>query len=147
MPINFNVKTKIKINGKEYNSPDEMPPDVRSLYEKAMANRQNPSANTRINTSSKITFNGQTFNSLDEMPAEVRRIYDDVMSTLDKNVEGVPDPLQPGGESSFGPSAPIIPTPSQTAPAKTNSRAIFWAFTALAILLVIGALLFTLSSH
>ena len=27
MPIN--VKTKIKINGKEYNSPDKMPADVR----------------------------------------------------------------------------------------------------------------------
>jgi hypothetical protein len=147
MPINFNVKTKIKINGKEYSSPDEMPPDVRSLYQKAMANRQNPAANSQIKTSSKITFNGQTFDSLDEMPVEVRRIYDDVMSTLDKNGEGMPNSLQPGGGSSFGPSAPIIPTPRQAAPAKTSSRAIFLAFTALAILLVIGVLLFTLSSH
>jgi hypothetical protein len=29
MPININVKTKIKINGKEYNIPEEMPGDVR----------------------------------------------------------------------------------------------------------------------
>jgi hypothetical protein len=47
MPINFNVKTKIKVNGKEYNSPEEMPPDVRSLYDKAMANRQSFNASTR----------------------------------------------------------------------------------------------------
>jgi hypothetical protein len=147
MPVNFNVKTKIKINGKEYSSPDEMPPDVRSLYEKAKANRQNPSANTRIKTNSKITFNGQTFDSLDEMPAEVRRIYDDVMSTLDKNGEGIPNSHQAEGGSSFGPSAPIIPTPRQASTAKTSSRTIYWAFAALAIALVIGVLLFSLYNH
>ena len=55
MPINFNVKTKIKINGKEYNSPEEMPPDIRSLYEKAMANREGSSANIPGTTNSNTT--------------------------------------------------------------------------------------------
>jgi hypothetical protein len=147
MPVNFNVKTKIKINGKEYNSPDEMPPDVRNLYDKAVSNRQTIPANTQIKTNSRITFNGQTFNSLDEMPADVRRIYDDVMSAYDKNRDGIPDSLQSDGGSTFGPSVPIIPTLRQVAPARSNSRAIIWALAGLVLLILIGLLLLALSGH
>ena len=91
MPINVNVKTKIKINGKEYASPAEMPPDVRQLYEQALAKGV---VSTQVNTKSKITFNGQSYNSIDEMPEDVRRIYDSVMSAMDKDHDGIPDSLQ-----------------------------------------------------
>ncbi len=73
MPANLKIKTKIRINGKEYGSAGEMPPEVRSVYEKAMADRQT-SSGSRVSSHATITFNGQTFSSLEEMPAEVRSI-------------------------------------------------------------------------
>jgi len=33
MPVNINVKTKILINGKEYSSADELPPELRKAYD------------------------------------------------------------------------------------------------------------------
>jgi len=142
MPINFNVKTKIKINGKEYNSPEEMPPDIRSLYEKAMANREGSSANIQGTTNSKIVFNGQTFNNLDEMPADVRRIYDSVITALDKNGGGIPETLRSDGGSTFQPSAPLLPTQSRvTTSSKATSRSIIWIVTILIALLLIGMIL------
>jgi hypothetical protein len=145
MPINFNVKTKIKVNGIEYNSPEEMPPDVRGIYEKAMANREGSTSNTKVN--SKITFNGQTYGSLDEMPLDVRRIYESVMAAVDKNGDGIPDSLQSGGGATFEPSAPFIPPQRNAAPVKTNTRAITVALIALMLLMLIGIMLLAQMRH
>jgi TRAP-type mannitol/chloroaromatic compound transport system substrate-binding protein len=46
------VTRKIVVNGKEYHSVDELPPDVRALYDKAMA-----SADKKV-TVNRITING-----------------------------------------------------------------------------------------
>ena len=146
MPINFNVKTKIKINGKEYNNPEEMPADVRSLYEKAIANRQSSETNIQLNTNSKITFNGQTFNNLDEMPADVRRIYDSIMAAVDKNGDGIPDSLQGDGGTAMEPSGPFLPMQNQvTAPSKASS--IILVITGLLLLLLLGTLILALVSR
>jgi len=142
MPVNFNVKTKIKINGKEYNNLEEMPADVRSLYEKALASRGSTSSNVQFKTNSKITFNGQTFNSLDEMPEDVRRIYESVMAAVDKDGDGIPDSLQADSGATMEPSAPFLPVQSQvTAPSKVNSRIIIIGLLVLLVLLVIATLL------
>jgi len=37
--INSTVRRRIRINGKDYDSVDAMPPDARALYERAMAGR------------------------------------------------------------------------------------------------------------
>jgi hypothetical protein len=39
MNVNVNVKRKFKVNGKEYNSIEEMPQDIRNAFEKAMASK------------------------------------------------------------------------------------------------------------
>jgi hypothetical protein len=52
MSVNVNVRRKINVNGKEYASVDELPPDVRALYDSAMA-----SPNKKV-TVKKITING-----------------------------------------------------------------------------------------
>jgi len=148
MPINFNVKTKIKINGKEYNSPEEMPEDIRNIYEKAMANRGSSAPNIQVKTNPKITFNGQTFNKLEEMPADVRRIYDSVMAAVDKNGDGIPDTLQGTEGTTLEPSAPFLPAQNQViAPSKTNSRVIILVATGLLLLLLIGALFLVITSR
>lgn len=141
MPIQLKLKTKIKINGQEYNSPDEMPADVRSLYEKALASRGSASPNIQVKTNSKIRFNGQTFNSIDEMPADIRKIYESIMAAVDKNGDGIPDTLQKDGASAMEPSAPLLPPQDQVISAsKTSPRIILLGIAIILVLLLIGAL-------
>ncbi len=87
------VKTNIRINGKDYNRPEDMPPEIRAAYERAMASlggrspqlTAGPAASygdAATPPTSTITFNGQHYGSADEMPADVRALYDDVIATL-----------------------------------------------------------------
>jgi hypothetical protein len=50
--MSLTVTRKIIVNGKEYHSVDELPPDARALYDQAMA-----SADKKV-TVKKITLNG-----------------------------------------------------------------------------------------
>jgi hypothetical protein len=116
-----NVK-KIVIDGKTYNSLDEMPEDVRRNYEDAMRNvgsaptsAANPMQslndvfadannngipdiieNQVMNLTGGMTFvvNGQTYNSLDALPPEARAKYEQAMGSIDKNRNGMPDLLE-----------------------------------------------------
>jgi hypothetical protein len=67
--MKINVKTKIKYKGQEYSSVEELPPEVRAAYEKAMATGG-------ASFSTKIVFNGQEYASLDQMPAAQRQLYE-----------------------------------------------------------------------
>lgn len=146
MPVNFNRNTKVKVNGREYNSIEEMPPDVRSVYEKAIASLPGSAAMPPVNTYSQITFNGQTFNNPDEMPEDVRRIYDSVMSAVDKNGDGLPDSIQAEEEPTFASSAPIISAQVEEAPSRTNYIVVIVALLGL-LFVLIGVVLFVLSSR
>jgi hypothetical protein len=144
MPVHLNVKTKINLNGKTYSSVEEMPPDVRSLYEKAIAGRQSSSSGPQVGSHVSITFNGQTFNSLEEMPADARGIYESVMAAVDKDGDGIPDPSQPEGDFAFEPSAPILPAQTDEAPSKISSAVLIIAILGLLFVLA-GLALFVLS--
>ena len=50
--MSVTVTRKIVVNGKEYHSVDELPPDVRALYDQAMA-----SPDKKV-TVKKVTING-----------------------------------------------------------------------------------------
>lgn len=69
----MNVKTRIKYKGQEYSSVEELPPEVRAAYEKAMADGGVTGAGTRI------VFNGKECGSLEQMPSAERRLYEDAM--------------------------------------------------------------------
>jgi hypothetical protein len=84
MKVNFNVKRKFIVNGKEYASVEEMPPELREAYEKAVRS----GAGVRIekphvSVEGKIVFNGQEYRSLESMPEEVRRVYRSVMKSVE----------------------------------------------------------------
>lgn len=72
----MDVKTRIRFNGKEYSGIDELPPEVRVAFEKAMANRH---ANKRI------VLNGQEFTDETQMRKNARNFYDDVMGAIENN--------------------------------------------------------------
>lgn len=75
--MNINVKTKIRYNGREYSSPNELPPEVRSGYERALAGTAH----------GEITINGREFGSENEMPEEMRNFAEDVMNLVQNNGE------------------------------------------------------------
>jgi len=86
MGINVVFKTRIKFNGKEYGSADEMPVDIRQTYEQALAAMADPGHAKGIvvhaQTSSKINFNGTEYDSAEHMPPDVRRTYEMVMAQM-----------------------------------------------------------------
>ena len=153
MPVKINLKTKIIYQGKEYATPEELPPEARQAYEQALAG-QGTSPQVKVTTNgSKITLNGQTYNSLDEMPAEARQIYEGVMAEVDKNQDGIPDVLQTSGQASFpvteslAPSAPLIPQANVISPADTNKRLVVVSAVVILILFMIAGLILLLLSR
>jgi hypothetical protein len=122
------MTARIVFNGQEYDNPDEMPPQVRKLYERAMenlppnqqANLSSPKVNIRVTANLRFKYNGQIYNSLDELPPEVRPRYEKLASQMDKDRDGIPDFLEEKGDSAvaaasnvnaggFDPAAPIAP--------------------------------------
>jgi hypothetical protein len=111
----------IVIDGKTYNSVEEMPPDVRQKYEEAMSSLgdangngipdafenmnvladkdkngvpdvlENLVAGPAVVNSMKIIVDGKEFNSLESLPPEARAKYEAAMGKLDANRNGIPD--------------------------------------------------------
>ena len=67
-------KTKYLINGKEYDSLDQVPEELRALVQGAFQAGQGISQ-TSVLTQSKYVYNGKEYKSLEEMPPEVRAIF------------------------------------------------------------------------
>jgi hypothetical protein len=72
--MNVNIKTKIQYKGQEYSDPGQLPPEVRSAFDKATAS----------GAVTKIMVNGQELASQDQ---NVRKLCDDVMSVIENNGE------------------------------------------------------------
>lgn len=94
MNTNITLKTKIRVNGKEYASVEDMPADVRHAYERALSTMGGGKSHSTFQlvrrpgdsqtaSSSKIVINGQEYASVDQMPTDVRRLYDGVVATLE----------------------------------------------------------------
>lgn len=81
MNVNVNVNRKYKINGKEYNSIEEMPPDLREAFEKALASQSGKGSILSQHT--KIIFNGIEYKNIEEMPQDVRELYEKVLKTAE----------------------------------------------------------------
>jgi len=82
--MNVNVKRKFKINGKEYNSIEEMSPDILSAFEKAMASQTGLDQQANPATmQTKIIFNGTEYQSIDAMPQDVRQLYEKVLKSAE----------------------------------------------------------------
>jgi hypothetical protein len=91
--------TRITLNGRDYESPEAMPPDVRRAYEEilrlagpALGDRDGDGVpdivegavgadgTTRVVVDDRIIVNGQSYRGAGEMPADVRRLYEKAMS-------------------------------------------------------------------
>jgi hypothetical protein len=80
MSISLKVNRKYKIKGKEYNSIEEMPPDIRNAFEKAMASREGSDhQGSPALVRTKIIFNGTEYDGLEAMPQDVRQLYEKML--------------------------------------------------------------------
>lgn len=84
MKINIDVKHKFKINGKEYNSVEEMPEAIREIFQKASglqsASGYQISPDARH---TRIIFNGTEYESIDAMPQDIRQLYNKVLKAAE----------------------------------------------------------------
>lgn len=69
MTTNIKVVRKIIVNGVEYHSLEELPPDVRAKYEKAIG----------AGLHGGVTLNDQQYASLESLPADIRQTVDDAL--------------------------------------------------------------------
>ncbi|MBK9009220.1 MAG: hypothetical protein IPM31_19815 [Anaerolineae bacterium] len=122
---------RIVIDGKVYNSVDEMPEDARRNYEQAMRNFGSADSiialnnvfadannngmpdmveNQAMNIMGGMTFvvNGQTYNSLDDLPPEARAKYEQAMGMFDNNRDNMPDWMEAMTNAS-----PHLPQPAK----------------------------------
>ena len=142
---------RIVIDGRTYQSVEEMPEDIRRKYEQAIQALGNVNKNsipdaletlnifadkdqngapdivenlvTAHNTVSqmKIVVDGKEFDGVENLPAEARARFDEAMSKLDANRNGIPDFME--GLSKPANQVPATST-SFTAEAPRSSTAL-----------------------
>ena len=147
MTTNISVKTKIRVNGQDYASVEDMPPHIRQAYERAMVampgakhsgllNTLKDGANAQTVSNAKVIFNGQEYGSVDQMPANVRHLYQAVMATIESDTPVAPE-TSAGVQavSQSGSSAGSLPTP--TAPGSIRLESANWRL----VLVAVGILL------
>jgi hypothetical protein len=84
MDVNINVKRKFKINGKEYESLEDVPAEMREAVQKALDAREIPGFPSKAAVvRTKIVFNGAEYESLEAMPQDVRRLYEQVIKAAE----------------------------------------------------------------
>ena len=147
--------SRITVNGRHYDNPDEMPPDVRRLYEEALRTiRPSPadgkkSDDTQVITGQAgggdrsnvvirrtITVNNRTYKNVDEMPPEVRRFFESGLQA--QGMTGIA-PSAPGPQVTvdvgrpkvrafvhFGGSTPEPSVPIEASDAERKARDFVW---------------------
>jgi len=108
------VSLKIVFNGKQYDSVDLMPPDVRKDYEVALETLRKSGGEEILSvlqrdmgvtgTHIKATFrevvvNGKKYDSVDAMPPDVRRTYEQAIARLPPSGGAGPPPVAPAARA------------------------------------------------
>ena len=96
MGIEVNVSREFAINGKQYHSLEEVPPDIRQAIEETLRSPGVSQAGTAVNQA-KISVNGRPYGSVDAMPGGVREIYAVAMQCIGSGP--APKPIAPQGAS------------------------------------------------
>ncbi|MFN2541387.1 MAG: hypothetical protein ABR514_04345, partial [Chthoniobacterales bacterium] len=80
MTVRF--KTRIRFNGREYASAEEMPTSVREAYTRAVGETAVLRSGARLagKLNAKIILNGKEFSSPGELPVAERRLLQDALA-------------------------------------------------------------------
>ena len=108
------MSLKIVFNGKQYDSVDAMPPDVRKEYDVALETLRKSGGEEILSvlqrdmgvtgTHIKATFreivvNGKKYDSVDAMPPDVRRAYEQAMARVAPGGAAVRPPVAPAARA------------------------------------------------
>jgi len=76
--------TKIRFNGREYASAEEMPPSVREAYTRAVGETAVLRSGARLagKLNAKVIVNGKEFGNPGELPVMERRLLQDALGAL-----------------------------------------------------------------
>lgn len=101
--FNINITRKIKVNGKEYDSLEEVPQEHRQAVQDALG-----AAGT--GAPGKININGTGYDSPEAMPPEARRIYDESLGKAralaqEKGIDLAAFGIKPGPDGQPAPEA------------------------------------------
>ena len=133
------MSLKIVFNGKEYDSVDAMPPDVRKEYEVALETlrksggeeilsvlqRDMGVSGTHIKaTYREIVVNGKKYDSVEAMPPDVRRTYEQAMARVTPSGAVVRPPVTAPARAIRPP--PIGDDASAGAPGSRLWRIVLW---------------------
>ena len=138
MGISVTVKRRIVYNGKTYDSPEELPENVRQAYAKVMAD---PAA--AFSSTPKVVFNGTEYDGLDAMPPEVRALYESAIGAAESGRLSQGS----GGLTAAPPPAPVSAAPIE--PGSANPRSLRAALVAALVLgmLLLGYYLYTTAAR
>ncbi len=117
------MSDRIVYNGKEYNSIEELPLEVREQFRRMYALGP-PTARVELPgivppldegkhtlevQRSRFVIDGVEYNSLEDMPPEVRKKYESLASLLgDKDGNGVPDIMEGQGSAGILSTAKVL---------------------------------------
>jgi len=145
MNVNVNVKRKFKINGKEYNSIEEMPPDIRNAFEKAMASKTD--SGLQINPASiqtKIIFNDTEYPSIDAMPQDVHQLYEKVLKAAETGTAPVNiitandiSSIQTGPKTYGNTNMETMGKPAKIEPTAFSPRTLIICFMVIALIILL----------
>ena len=122
---------RITVNGQHYDSPEDMPPDVRRVYEEAMRavapqlgqasetvfSARSGLVNTNIVIRKNVFVKNQKYDSLDAMPPEVRQLAENALEQAGVST-GVPSP---GKGLHFSVNVGVSPPSSPAGPDATQA--------------------------
>ena len=115
------MSLKIVFNGKEYDSVDAMPPDVRKQYEVALETLRKSGGEEILSVLQRdmgvtgahikasfreIVVNGKKYDSVDAMPPDVRRTYEQAMARVGPGGAAVRPPVVSATRAIRPPPAP-----------------------------------------
>ena len=106
MAVNFEFKKefalqkKFTVNGKDYESLDQIPPEFRAAFEKALASGTTPTT---------IIINGKTFSSAESLSTPLRAIVRGLVYLALKSGDKAPSRLR--DDTSVSPPGALRPEP------------------------------------
>jgi len=123
---------RIVIGGSEYRSVEDMPPELRRVYELALKASQTAADAPKI----KVVFEGKEYDNVDSMPPEVRKQYEHQQAAMETYRDFSVDATTPRAAKAPGPGAATGGTPG---PSRFNWLLIGGALVALALIVFILA--------
>jgi len=99
--VSARPKTNIRFNGREYANADEMPPDIRAAYDRAVDDTPPLHSGARIaaKLKAKIIVNGNEFNHPGELSVDDRHSLHEALEALVQLGSPVATPAASNGEA------------------------------------------------